>query len=332
MAQIPENKGLVSVIIPTRDRREELLACLRSLESAKGDFEVIVVDDGSGDRTADAVRAGFPEAQVIRSSESFGPGPARDLGIAAARGEYVLFLDSDVELPDEGVIERMAGMLARNAEIGQIGGQMADAGAAVFGRRVTRDGGSRPAVEERDAPDGFTECDFLPTCNCMVRRSAVTEAGGFDPYYGFGAEDKDLGVRIGRRGLRNGFGGRFSVIHKCSGSGRNPDETYRYHLTRIRFVLKNLPLRNLAFCLLKDAVRALLFYPLLPLKALVKWMRGQKLRRENFTAAIIILRAYAWNLRHWAHTRACRRTNFLDPAEMRRFEASGWAEGWRRKR
>src|SRR5437868_3791234 len=91
---------LLSVIIPTYNRSgllREALATVRA--QACADYEVIVVDDGSTDDTAD-VLARFGEGEppgrfrVLRQANA-GQGAARNLGIAEARGEYCAFLDSD---------------------------------------------------------------------------------------------------------------------------------------------------------------------------------------------------------------------------------------------
>jgi glycosyltransferase involved in cell wall biosynthesis len=86
---------IFSVVIPTYNRRARLLRALRSvLDQSYRDFEVIVVDDGSSDGTAEAV-ASFGSSVRYLSQRNRGPGPARNAGVRAARGQYVAFLDSD---------------------------------------------------------------------------------------------------------------------------------------------------------------------------------------------------------------------------------------------
>jgi len=85
----------VSVLIPTYNRRDYVVAAIESvLAQDFSDHEVIVVDDGSTDDTADLLR---PYASVIRLIRTANQGPAlaRNVGMQAARGEYVAFLDSD---------------------------------------------------------------------------------------------------------------------------------------------------------------------------------------------------------------------------------------------
>lgn len=87
-----------SVIVPVHNTREYLGACLESiLSQGIDDIEVVAVDDCSTDGSAEALaeQARDPRVRVITLADRAGPGPARNAGLAAARGRYVLFLDSD---------------------------------------------------------------------------------------------------------------------------------------------------------------------------------------------------------------------------------------------
>ena len=92
----------VSVIIPTYNRGWTLQAAMDSvLAQTYLDFELIVVDDGSSDDTAEILAAYGPEVKRIRQANA-GVSAARNTGIRAARGELVAFLDSDDRwLPDK---------------------------------------------------------------------------------------------------------------------------------------------------------------------------------------------------------------------------------------
>ena len=86
---------LFSVIIPTYNRLTFVKAALASVSSQSfTDYEVIVVDDGSTDGTADYIQGLNPKLQVLRQPNR-GPGAARNFGAGNAQGQYLAFLDSD---------------------------------------------------------------------------------------------------------------------------------------------------------------------------------------------------------------------------------------------
>src|SRR5712691_2013280 len=91
------SQGQVSVVIPARDMAYSLPAVLDALaaQETEAGMEVIVVDDGSADETA-AVAAGHPvRPVVVRVPAPLGAGTARNLGVAVASGQTVLFADAD---------------------------------------------------------------------------------------------------------------------------------------------------------------------------------------------------------------------------------------------
>ena len=88
---------MISCIIPTRDRRRFIGAAIRSVLAQEGldnGVEILVVDDGSKDHTREYVEAMFPEVRIVDAG-GLGPGNARNIGVSEARGEVLMFLDSD---------------------------------------------------------------------------------------------------------------------------------------------------------------------------------------------------------------------------------------------
>ena len=85
----------VSVVAPAFERREVLPRALDSVVAQTyGDWELIVVDDGSTDGTAEMVKQDYPDVHLV-VQENHGVSAARNAGIAQARGEWIAFLDSD---------------------------------------------------------------------------------------------------------------------------------------------------------------------------------------------------------------------------------------------
>ena len=98
------NAPFLSIVIPTYNDAASLEKLLRSIDdSPYTDRETIVVDDGSTDGTTEKLAA-FP-VRILRTPRNGGPGRARNLGAAEAKGDIVLFLDSDVIVEPEALGE-----------------------------------------------------------------------------------------------------------------------------------------------------------------------------------------------------------------------------------
>jgi CDP-glycerol glycerophosphotransferase len=113
----PPGSPLISVVLAVHGVQEYLPACLDSvLGQQAGALEAIAVDDASPDRCGEILdaRAGRdPRLRVVHLPESIGPGPARNLGVAQAKGEYVWFVDPDDLLAD-GALAAVADSLGRH--------------------------------------------------------------------------------------------------------------------------------------------------------------------------------------------------------------------------
>jgi GT2 family glycosyltransferase len=182
----------VSVVIPAWERARELPAALASVarQSARP-AEVVVVDDGSSDRTAEVAAA--HGARVVRHDDNRGVSAARNSGIEAATHDWVAFLDSDDEwLPRH--LERV--WAHRDAHV-------LVAASGLWVRRRGRDHhlwgvpGRRPRVLDSPAP--LVHDDIIPLSAALARRDAVLAAGGFDTSLTH-AEDLDLWIRLLERG------------------------------------------------------------------------------------------------------------------------------------
>lgn len=95
------NRPLISIVIPSWNHGSVLIQCLASLEvQTYAPFEVIIVDDASTDDTQEKLKAVHPKypMQIIRLEKNSGAPAARNRGAKEAKGEYLLFLDADIEL------------------------------------------------------------------------------------------------------------------------------------------------------------------------------------------------------------------------------------------
>lgn len=176
MTSIQVSNPLVSFVLSTFNRREELLGTLAKLQRCgldAGRFEILVVDNASSDGTAGAVAAQFPGVTLFPLSVNRGS-CAKNIALEKAVGQFVVFLDDD-SYPLEGSIQRMLEHFAMRSELG----------AAVF--TVT-------------LPDGSRECSAYPDvfigCGTAFRREALQEVGGLPETFFMQAEEYDLSLRL----------------------------------------------------------------------------------------------------------------------------------------
>ena len=318
----------VSVIIPSYNRRQDLCRCIDSVRAQISTFlEIIVVDDCSVDDTIIFLRLNYPDVRLISCAHRNGPSYLRNLGLREARGDFILFLDSDVILPEKDIVHKMVETLSRDKSIGEIGGEIPvyrNITDSALGIRRDFLGRNHNIISRNNAKteNQMKECTYLATCNCMVRKEVAFEVGGFDPYYRFGGEDADFGFRILKKGYSNRVNFAFGVHHHRAISGRYADETLRYHRTRIRFNLKHFSLPRNLLVFMMDFFNFVCFYVALAPKIFIKKHKNIPLVHENYFGGYYLLKAYGVNMPKYAEIKRFRDVNFLDHEEMEKFESS----------
>jgi glycosyltransferase involved in cell wall biosynthesis len=177
----------LSVVLPVRNGRATLAAALSALQpqSYAGDWELVVVDNGSSDGTADLARQWSDRLplRIVDASDKRGIGHARNVGAAAARGEILAFCEADDEAAD--------GWLAGIAEV-------ARRSDIVCGRldylALNRDDGLPPGDASTEIPVPLGFLPYAPGANFAVRRD-VALAIGWDERYTRAGEDVDFSWR-----------------------------------------------------------------------------------------------------------------------------------------
>ena len=180
----------VTVVIPTRNRVSLLQPTLASALGQTGvDHEVVVVDDGSSDGTAEHLAAMTdPRLRVVTHRTGHGVSVARNAGLAAARYDWVAFLDDD----DLWAPDKLAAQLAAARE----GVGWVTVGAVDVDDQLQVSGGARPPLAQRDTPR-LLHANNIPGggSGTMVRTELVRRLGGFDPALQTLA-DWDLWLRV----------------------------------------------------------------------------------------------------------------------------------------
>lgn len=203
----------ISIVVPTYNRCASLLRLLHALEQQTcAEFDVIVVDDGSTDATAqtlDALRPLYP--MTVLRQRNGGPAAARNAGVQRATSDLVLFLDDDV-VPIPTLVEQHLAVHALQSN------------AVVIGPMTPPANWSRPAwirweedmldVQYRAMESGEYECTprQFYTANASLARARFIDAGGFDSAFKR-AEDVELAYRMRDRGAEFVFLSDAVVYH-----------------------------------------------------------------------------------------------------------------------
>jgi glycosyltransferase involved in cell wall biosynthesis len=183
------SRPLVSVIIPTHNRSNLLREAIESVAAQTvGDFEVIVVDDGSTEAIAAAITDHPVRPKVIRQSRQ-GPAAARNRGIREATADLVAFLDSD-DLWHPAKLERFLSAIDADPDTRIFYGPM---------RPISANGSAVPGRTKPCYPGRITEklfcSSFVHAPTVVCRKDLLLEVGGFNQTLPV-CEDYDLWLRI----------------------------------------------------------------------------------------------------------------------------------------
>lgn len=215
---------IVSIIIPALNERALVERVLSNALTAMTELhEVILVDDGSTDGTADEAERLFgSRIQIVRHDLSQGLAAARNTGLTRARGEFVQFLDADDTLP-VGKVTAQVAMLRRDPQM-----------AAVYCRAERGIGLPMRQVQRLPTGDLWTELlrgNFIPVHALLFRTSAIRAVHGFDPEYRR-CEDYRLLLRLASDGARFGCTPELCVFYGGRPGSLSTDERAMITWTR----------------------------------------------------------------------------------------------------
>jgi glycosyltransferase involved in cell wall biosynthesis len=208
----PARPPLVSVAVSTWNRADLVGRAVRSvLAQTFGDFELLVVDDGSTDATPDVIcRIEDSRLRYIRHDQNRGISCTRNTAITRARGEWMAFLDDDNEWAADYLERQLALAASRpGADVVYCRARRHD---DRTGRDIAWTQGVREGRVFRNVVDGW---HLLMSC-VMIRRALLVEIGGLDERLGT-TEDVDLWLRLGRRAEFAGTADELVVRHDHHG-------------------------------------------------------------------------------------------------------------------
>jgi GT2 family glycosyltransferase len=226
---------LLSIVVPTHDTRELTLRCLAALAATRTpSCELLLVDDGSRDGTAEAVAGLHPEVRILQLTGPQGFTAAANAGMAAARGEILWLLNSDAEVEPGAPAALVAAFAAvpwmgiAGAELRTPDGAPAWSGGAAPGLAwlfvlasgvaplLARVPGWR-RVKHVGAGAG-AEVDWVSGAALAIRREVWRRAGPLDARFGFYAQDVDLCLRVRDLGWQVMVARGVRVVHHEGGT------------------------------------------------------------------------------------------------------------------
>ncbi len=289
----------LSIIILSYNTKELTIACIDSIitqykqELDNDRFEIIVVDNASADATAEAVEKLIHSAgsglnlKLIKSGENLGFSKGCNLGAKEAKGEFLLFLNSDTEIKDQGFI-KMADYLKKNENIGILGGALknengtAQASVGKFYNLVNlllAMLGLERAGFLRESPKEIKKVDWVSGASMMIGRKTFEKTGGFAKELFMYAEDMELCYRADKKGFPTYFYPEVTLFHKERGSSNRTFAILNIYKGILYFYKKHKPAWQYKIA------AAILFMKALVLKTAGQLTKNQYLR-ETYGQAL----------------------------------------------
>jgi GT2 family glycosyltransferase len=242
----------ISVYVPCHNGDQHIARCLKALlAQSHAPAEILVVDDGSTDTTAERV-SGFSGVRLVRHAGNLGLSAARNTGLKEARHPWVASVDVDVE-PTQDWLSRLLDLHREFPEVSGFGGRLVETQTATTPDRwrsthIPQEWGSQRRI---DPP-------FLYGCNNLFCKEHVLAVGGYDERLRTNGEDVDLANRLYRAGWTLIYDPAPTAYHyRADNLGsvlrmfwthhRYPDAVTRAPRNRIelgRFILRHLTKRS----------------------------------------------------------------------------------------
>lgn len=247
---------LVSVIIPSKDHSADLDLCLRSVltKCTYKNLEIVVVENNSTDPETfayyDRIRKEFPQVSVVRWEREFNYSTINNFGVRHSHGEYLLFLNNDIEPIEPGFIEEMLGFAQRD-DVGAVGarllyqdGTIQHAGVVVgFGGIAGHTFIGLHEAENSYFHRAMCAQDYSAvTAACMMsRRSVFDAAGGFSEDLAVAFNDIDYCMKVRSLGKLVVYAPYAKLYHyesKSRGLEDTPEKVARFHREVAKFAKK----------------------------------------------------------------------------------------------
>lgn len=245
-----ENNNLVWIVIPTWNRRDDLLECLSSLRSLEYDpFHVLIIDNASEDGSADEVNKRYPQFEVVRLKENIGAPAASNIGFQLALSndaEFVLRLDSDT-IVAPNFLTPLVNHLEDNHRTGIVSPKIffynsidevwyegVDAHPFHFGAII-----SPKNPHEAQDLNKAKVVDYVWGAAMLIRRDVLVKTGGFDTDFFIYYEEIDFCKRVQALGYSLSYIPDSHIWHKVGSAKNNSWTAYQWNKSKMLLFRKH---------------------------------------------------------------------------------------------
>jgi GT2 family glycosyltransferase len=223
----------LSIIILNYNTKDLTIECINAIveqykqELEKEQFEIVLVDNASSDDSLEAIKKlKINGLKLVESKENLGFSKGCNLGAKNANGEYLLFLNSDTEIKDQGFI-KMLDYLQKNENVGILGGALKNENGTsqssagkfynLFNLFLMLIGFERLGFL-RESPWVIKQVDWVSGACLMIKRKVFEKIGGFENELFMYGEDMELCYRASKKKFSTYFYPELTLFHKERGS------------------------------------------------------------------------------------------------------------------
>lgn len=228
----------VSIVIVNWNSKEFIGSCLLSIP--EGDYEVIVVDNGSSDGSADFIEKRFPHTRLIRNSTNRGFAAACNQGASVARGEYIFFLNPDTILQKDS-LRKLVEFARSQARLGAVGPQLIGRDGKIQNsvrRFPTMRGvliGRKGRLVQKLSSERPSSVDQISGAAFLIKRDLWRDVGGMDERFFMFYEEVDLCRRLKDLGYNIYYLPTARITHLGGGSRHKDREAVANYYLKSMF-------------------------------------------------------------------------------------------------
>ncbi len=223
-------KNKLSIIIVTWNTASITLKCVETINRYIPNQEIIVVDNGSQDNTVEILKK-IKNVKLVENGANLGFAKANNIGLKSATSDYVIFMNSDIELLDNSILN-MVDFLKNNTKIGIIGPKFLNPDlspqASVFPPQTILNAFKEFWLGQKEAYSKYipqskspTEVSYISGGCLAVNKKYFQKIGKWNETYFFYFEDMDLCRHVRKSGQKIYYYPECQIIHRHGASGKN---------------------------------------------------------------------------------------------------------------